>query len=73
MTLAIRPERVLLTDGDAGQFRGVIEQIVYEGINTTYHLRLPTAPACASASRTVTASPPLRKRRRIGIALPATP
>jgi spermidine/putrescine transport system ATP-binding protein len=41
VTLAVRPERVTVTDTSSGQFRCVVDQVIYEGIDTTYHLLLP--------------------------------
>ena len=71
-TLAIRPERVLLTDVDAGQFRGVIDQIVYEGIDTTYHLLLPDGSslrACVQNRDGI--RPRLARGDSVGIVLPS--
>jgi spermidine/putrescine transport system ATP-binding protein len=39
-TLAIRPERAALVAPGGGGIQGTIEQVVYVGADTTYHLRL---------------------------------
>jgi spermidine/putrescine transport system ATP-binding protein len=41
VTLAIRPERVVISPAGDGQLRGTVAEVVYEGIDTTYHLALP--------------------------------
>jgi len=41
VTLAIRPERVVISKAHTGQFCGTVAEVVYEGIDTTYHLCLP--------------------------------
>ena len=38
--LVIRPERAVLDLGVGGTLRGTVEQIVYEGCDTTYHVAL---------------------------------
>ena len=40
VTLAVRPERVILGAPGQGSLAGSIDQIVYEGTDTTYHVRL---------------------------------
>jgi spermidine/putrescine transport system ATP-binding protein len=40
VTLAIRPERVVISNANAGQFCGMVAEVIYEGIDTTYHLAL---------------------------------
>ena len=40
MILAVRPERTVLAAPGQGPLAGTIEQIVYEGTDTTYHVRL---------------------------------
>jgi len=40
VTLAIRPERIVIEEPGAGQLAGSVDQVVYEGIATTYHIAL---------------------------------
>ncbi|MBV8184691.1 MAG: TOBE domain-containing protein, partial [Hyphomicrobiales bacterium] len=40
VTLAVRPERVILGAPGQGPLAGAVDQIVYEGTDTTYHVRL---------------------------------
>ena len=40
VTLAIRPERTLLAEAGLGPLLGSVEEIVYEGTDTTYYVRL---------------------------------
>lgn len=53
VTLAIRPERTELAAD--GQLEGVLENIVYVGTDTVYHLNVAASRASACASRTATA------------------
>jgi spermidine/putrescine transport system ATP-binding protein len=40
VTLAVRPERATLVAADGAGIPGTVEQVVYVGADTTYHLRL---------------------------------
>jgi len=40
VTLAVRPERAALVASDGEGIPGIVEQVVYVGADTTYHLRL---------------------------------
>ena len=71
MTLAIRPERMLLCPPGEGSLDGKVEQIVYEGINTTYHV----APAPGLRLRICeqnreTARPRFAKGDAVGVVMP---
>jgi spermidine/putrescine transport system ATP-binding protein len=41
VTLAIRPERAALAATSLGTLTGMVEQVVYLGTDTTYHVKLP--------------------------------
>jgi len=40
VALAVRPERAVLDAGTAGTLQGNVEQVVYEGSDTTYHVAI---------------------------------
>jgi spermidine/putrescine transport system ATP-binding protein len=71
VTLAIRPERArLVTSGPEG-VRGIVEQIVYDGADTTYHVSLPDRTRLRVLEQNRDGRKPLaRIGDPVGVALP---
>ncbi len=71
VTLAIRPERVVISNADAGELRGTVAEAVYEGIDTTYHLALADGSRLrACVQNRESARPRFSRGESVGIALP---
>jgi spermidine/putrescine transport system ATP-binding protein len=71
VTLAIRPERMLLGPPGVGPLDGRVEQIVYEGINTTYHVALAQGLRLRICEQNrENARPRFLKGDAVGVALP---
>ncbi len=72
VTLAVRPERTLLVPPGQGPLAGTIEQIVYEGTDTTYHVRLaPGVRFRACEQNRGGGRPRFRQGEAVSLALPA--
>jgi spermidine/putrescine transport system ATP-binding protein len=72
VTLAIRPERMILGPPGLGTLDGRVEQIVYEGINTTYHVALAQGLRLRICEQNrENARPRFLKGDAVGVTLPA--
>ncbi len=70
--LAVRPERTVLAAPGQGPLAGTIEQIVYEGTDTTYHVRLaPGVRFRVCEQNRGGGSPRFRQGEAVSLALPA--
>ena len=73
VTLAIRPERMGLGPPGSGALDGIVEQVVYEGIHTTYHVAVGQGLRLRVCEQNrVEARPRFPKGEKVGVALPAT-
>jgi spermidine/putrescine transport system ATP-binding protein len=72
VTLAIRPERVVISNAGAGQIRGTVAEVIYEGIDTTYHLALPDGSRLrVCVQNRESARQRFSRGESVGVALPA--
>jgi spermidine/putrescine transport system ATP-binding protein len=72
VTLAIRPERAVLGAAGQGLLAGTVDQIVYEGTDTTYYIALAQGVRFRVCEQNrESARPRYRKGDAVGIALPA--
>jgi spermidine/putrescine transport system ATP-binding protein len=70
--LAVRPERTVLAAPGQGPLAGTIEQIVYEGTDTTYHVRLaPGVRFRVCEQNRGGGRPRFRQGEAVSLALPA--
>ena len=70
--LAVRPERTVLAGPGQGPLAGTIEQIVYEGTDTTYHVRLaPGVRFRVCEQNRGGGRPRFRQGEAVSLALPA--
>ncbi len=70
--LAVRPERTVLAVPGQGPLAGTIEQIVYEGTDTTYHVRLaPGVRFRVCEQNRGGGRPRFRQGEAVSLALPA--
>jgi spermidine/putrescine transport system ATP-binding protein len=70
--LAVRPERTVLAAPGQGPLAGTIEQIVYEGTDTTYHVRLAPGVRFRVCEQNRGGSRPrFRQGEAVSLALPA--
>ena len=72
VTLAVRPERVILGAPGQGPLAGAVDQIVYEGTDTTYHVRLaPGVRFRVCEQNRGGARPRFRQGDAVSLSLPA--
>jgi spermidine/putrescine transport system ATP-binding protein len=72
VTLAIRPERVRIAEHDGtASLPGMVEQIVYIGTDTTYHLRLADGtPFVVRAQNRDGITPSANRGAQVGVCIP---